>query len=75
MLQLFLGLGTDMKEQIARHNFDKTIIICRLGLAKRDLRGLGAESWFVVAIGGSFWQKNSLLQSSDLILLYMIQAS
>ena len=25
------------------------IRICRLGLAKRDLWGLGAESWFVVA--------------------------
>ena len=25
------------------------IRICRLGLAKRDFWGLGAESWFVVA--------------------------
>ena len=27
-------------------------------LVKRDLWGHGAESWFVVAMGGSFWQKD-----------------
>ena len=49
--------------------------IYRLGLAKRNLWGFGAESWFVVAryafakmippIGeGAFWQKHNLLKVS-----------
>ena len=45
-----------------------------LGLAKRDLWGLGAESWIVVAryafakIGGSFWQKHNLLKQTMTLL-------
>jgi hypothetical protein len=49
-----------------------------LGLAKRDLWGLGAEPWFVVASdafakmilqwGESYWQKHSLIQQTMTLL-------